>query len=119
MKFGKVEIGNKRKGGAVFPPDYLRVDVDRKNKILGNPYILHNYLDDRERAEVIGKYQLDYEADWAVDGPMKEETLKIARLVYKGQSVVLDCWCAGKPTYKPCHAELIKEKIEQILTPYL
>lgn len=116
--FGHIAIGNKRKGGTAFPKDYIIIDVDRKNKILGNKYVLKNYLDDEERAQVINSYKIDYEIDWEENGPMKQESLKIARLVYKGKNVVLNCWCAGPPTFKPCHAEIIKDKIEEFLEDY-
>lgn len=118
-KFGEIKIGNKRTGGVKSLEGFTSIDVDRLNPVLGNKYILEDYRDDEKRAEVLENYRKDYEADWAVDGPMKQETLKIARRVYKGESVLLLCWCNGKPTFKPCHAEQIKAKIEEILKPYL
>ena len=94
------------------------IDVDRECKILGNKNILWDYRDDAERARVIEAYRVEYEAYWKIDGPMKQETLKLARKAYKGQNLLLLCWCSGTPTYKPCHAELIKSRIEEILAPY-
>lgn len=118
-KFGQIKIGNKRTGGLKELKGFTSVDVDRKNPILGNHYPLDDYRDDVKRTEVIGKYNEDYEADWAANGPMKQETLKLARRVYKGESLLLLCWCSGAPTFKPCHAEKIVAKIEEILKPYL
>jgi hypothetical protein len=118
MSFGQIKIGNKRKGGISRLPGFSSVDVDRKNPILGNKYILNDYTDDKERAEVIGKYRIDFEADCAANGPMLEETKRIARRVYKGENILLNCWCFGPPTNKPCHVEIIKSKIEEILKPY-
>jgi hypothetical protein len=118
MNFGQIKIGSKRKGGERFDPSFELIDVDRKNPILGNPHILQNHLDDNERAEVIEKYRVDFEQDCANNGPMLEETKKIARRVYKGQNVALQCWCYGPPLFKSCHAEIIKSKIEEILKPY-
>jgi len=117
--FGKIIFGNLRKRADKIPDDYLVIRVDRDHAILGNKYILWDHRDDDERAEVIGKYRVDYEKDCANNGPMLEATKVIARKVYKGQSVALMCWCSGAPTYKPCHAELIKAKIEEILKPYI
>jgi hypothetical protein len=118
MKFGSVKIGSKRKGGEKFDESFFLIDVDRKNRVLGNPHILHNHLDDNERAQVIEKYRVDFEQDCANNGHMLEETKKIARRVYKGQNIALMCWCSGPPLFKPCHAEIIKNKIEEILKPY-
>lgn len=111
-------LGNLRKGADPIPDGYLAIRVDRDHEALGNRYILWDHRDDDERAEVIGKYKLDYEKDCAANGPMLEATKVIARKVYRGQSVCLMCWCSGAPTYKPCHAELIKAKIEEILASY-
>ena len=116
--FGKIIIGNLRKGADKIPSEYLQIRVDRQCPILGNKYELLDWRDDDMRTDVLADYRGDYDEDWGKGGPMKEETLKIARKVYKGQSVALMCWCCGKPTYKPCHAEFIKEKIEEILAPY-
>jgi len=119
MKFGNIYIGNKRSGAAPPRKDTEVIHVDRVNPILGNKYILEDYRDDIKRAEVLSKYKADYDADWERDGPMKQETLKIARKVYKGKSVSLLCWCAGAPTFRACHAEFIKYRIEEVLKPYL
>jgi len=118
MNFGVVKIGSKRKGGEKFDSSFELIDVDRNNPILGNKHVLHNHLDDNERAEVIRKHNLDFEAECRNNGPMLEEVKKIARKVYKGQNVALMCWCAGPPLFKPCHAETYKNKIEEILKPY-
>jgi hypothetical protein len=117
-KFGQVLLGNKRKGGTKNLKDFESIDVDRENPVLGNKEILWDHRDDTERARVIEAYRVEYEADWQVDGPMKQETLKLARKAYKGQNLLLLCWCSGAPTYKSCHAELIKSRIEEILAPY-
>ena len=117
-KNGIVKLGNKRSGGTKKLEGFESIDVDRENKILGNRHVLWDHRDDTERARVIECYRVEYEADWKVDGPMKQETLKIARKVYKGQNVLLNCWCSGAPTFKPCHAELIKSRIEEVLAPY-
>jgi hypothetical protein len=118
MNFGKVEIGNKRKGGVKFDSSFELIDVDRNHPTLGNRHILYNHLDDEERARVIEAYRLDYNKDCENNGPMLEATKVIARKVYKGQNVALMCWCSGPPTNKPCHAEIIKGKIEEILAPF-
>ena len=118
-KFGEIKIGNKRKGGLTQIEGFTSIEVDRANPILGNPHILHDWRDDEERQEVLDDYLVDYDKDWEFDGPMKQETLKLARRVYKGENLLLLCWCHGKPSFKPCHAEFIKNKIEEILKPYI
>lgn len=116
--FGQIKIGNKRKGGVKFDSSFELIDVDRNHPILGNKHILHNHLDDEERARIIEAYRQDYNEDCSKNGPMLEATKVIARKVYKGQNVALMCWCGGPPINKPCHAEIIKAKIEEILKPY-
>lgn len=117
-KFGKVIIGNLRKGANEIPAEYLKIRVDREHPTLGNQYVLEDWRDDDMRTDVLADYLGDYEEDCKNNGPMLEATKVIARKVYKGQSVALMCWCRGKPTYKPCHADFIKSKIEEILKPY-
>lgn len=117
-QLGKIKIGNKRTGGTKELKGFTPIDVDRANPILGNKYILEDYRDDIKRFEVLCNYQRDYEADWEIEGPMKQETLKLARRCYKGENLLLNCWCVGEPTNKPCHAEFIKKRIEEILEPY-
>jgi len=116
--FGKIEIGNKRKGGVKSKEGFTSIDCDRENPILGNKYVLLDWRDDDMRTDVLFDYKGDYDEDWNNNGPMKQETLKIARRVYKGENVLLNCWCVGAPTFKPCHVEFIKERIEEILKPY-
>ena len=116
--FGQIIIGNKRTGSDKIPVNFLLWDVDRANPILGNKHILEDHRDDIKRAEVLGEYKSDYDADWMIAGPMKQETLKIARRVYKGENIALMCWCSGKPTFKPCHAEQIRDRIAEILKPH-
>ena len=118
-KFGEIRLGNKRSNGVKRLVGFESIDVDRENPVLGNKAILWDHRDDAERARVIECYRVEYEADWKVDGPMKQETLKLARKAYRGQNLLLLCWCSGAPTYKPCHAELIKSRIEEILAPYV
>jgi hypothetical protein len=115
---GNVVIGNKRKGGLTQLDGFTSVDVDRSNPILGNPHVLSNWKDDEERQEVLDDYKVDYDTDWHFNGPMKQETLKLARRVYKGENLLLLCWCHGKPSFKACHAEQIVARIEEILAPY-
>jgi hypothetical protein len=119
MSFGQIKIISKRKGGEKADSSFVRIDVDRKNPVLGNRHVLHNHLDDSERADVINKYRVDFEKDCLNNGPMLEETKKIARRVYRGENIALACWCSGPPLFKPCHAEIIKNKIEEILKPYI
>ena len=119
LRFGQIKLGSKRKGGIKELSGFTSISVDRESAELGNPFILWDHRDDEERAKVISQYKEKYDADWAQNGPMKEATLKIARRVYKGESIMLVCWCSGPPIYKPCHAELIKARIEEVLAPYI
>lgn len=114
MENAKIIIGNKRSNRPL-GREFKLIDVDRKHLILGNKYILKNRFDDKEREDVIEKYRKDFYDDCLVFGPMYKSTLEIANMVRSGESIALMCWCHGHPTYKPCHAEIIKEKIEEML----
>jgi hypothetical protein len=113
---GSVRLGNKRKGAAAKPrPGETVVDIDRANPILGNPFILQDHRDDVRRAEVIALYKKKYEADIARGGPMSAATEKLAERVRAGEHLILMCWCHGAPYGKPCHGDLIKDRIEKLL----
>lgn len=117
-KFGQIIVGNKRKGAVIYKsPPYLIFDADRSS-VLGNPIVLEDHNNDQARAAVISQYKEILEKDWQNQGPIYKKCIEIARKVYQGYDVVLMCWCAGKPTFKPCHAELIKAKIENFLEGY-
>jgi len=113
---GSVRLGNKRKGAAAKPrPGESVVDIDRCNPILGNPFILQNHRDDARRAEVIALYKKKYDADLARGGPMSAATEQLAERVRAGERLILMCWCHGAPLDKPCHGDLIKDRVEKLL----
>jgi Domain of unknown function (DUF4326) len=108
---GSIRVGNKRSGSPLKPlAGEIVIDGDRKNPILGNPYILHNPNDKDERMQVIASYNKDFFKDWEENGPKRKEVEKICDLVNKGKRVVLMCWCAPKK----CHCDTIKDKVEEI-----
>jgi Domain of unknown function (DUF4326) len=107
----QVRITSKRKGGIDSDPSETIVDVDRVHPILGNRHILKDHRDDVERAQVIDRYRQDLEADWARSGPMSQAIKGLAARVGAGERMALRCWCAPKP----CHAELIRYRIAQVL----
>lgn len=115
---GTIRIGNKRKGSAARPlPHETSIDGDRNNPRLGNPFVLHNHLDDAERARVIEAYRTRYETDWQNHGPMRQETEKIAERVRRGENIIIMCWCVGHPLNKPCHLQFVESRVRDILNP--
>ena len=43
---GSIRLGNKRAGAPGKPgPGEIAVDIDRKNRVLGNPFVLHDPTD--------------------------------------------------------------------------
>lgn len=114
---GSVRLGNKRKGAAAKPrPGEIAIDIDRCNPVLGNPFILRDHTDDVRRAEVIRRYAAKYEADIARHGPMAIATEELAERVRSGEKLVLMCWCHGAPFNYPCHGDLVKARIGNLLT---
>jgi hypothetical protein len=72
---GYIGLGNKRAGAPGKPkPGEIAVDIDRKNRILGNPFIPRDATDKAARADVIERFRAKYQADPACDGPMAAAT---------------------------------------------
>ena len=92
-------------------PHEVCVRIDRQNPVLGNPYVLKNKLDAREREKVISAYRDDLLADMTQKGPMFDEVNAIADRVENGESICLQCWC--KPL--PCHGDVVAQAVEDVL----
>src|SRR5271167_4253044 len=72
---GSIRLGNKRAGAPGKPgPGEIAVDIDRRNRVLGNPFVLHNPSDAAARNDVIERFRAKYEADLRCDGPMSAAT---------------------------------------------
>jgi Domain of unknown function (DUF4326) len=111
-RFGYARLGNKRSGAPGKPgPGEIAIDVDRRNPVLGNPFVLHEHRDAVARAAVIERYRAKYDADVADGGPMSEATAALAERVRNGERLVLMCW--RQP--KPCHGSLIIAEINRRL----
>jgi hypothetical protein len=109
---GYVRLGNKRAGTPGKPkPGEIAIDIDRKNRVLGNPFILLDANDKAARADVIERFAVKYRADLACDGPMATATQALAERVKVGERIVCICWCWPKP----CHGTVIIDKIKRRL----
>jgi hypothetical protein len=72
---GSIRLGNKRAGAPGKPgPGEIAVDIDRRNRILGNPFVLHDPTDAAARNDVLERFRAKYEADLKCDGPMSAAT---------------------------------------------
>ena len=116
MKIGCVRVTSKRKG-FVFPPveNEVVIDVDRSNRVMGNPIELKNKYDMAERLDVISKYGEKLNLDFENEGPMYNCILEYVNILLTGRNLSLRCWCNEPDNYIPCHADKIKEKIEEII----
>jgi hypothetical protein len=109
---GYVRLGNKRAGAPGKPtPGDIAVDIDRKNRILGTPFVLRDANDKTARADVIERFAVKYRADLACDGPMAAATQALPERVKAGERIVCLCWCWPKP----CHGTLIIDEINRRL----
>ncbi len=109
---GSIRLGNKHAGAPGKPgPGEIAVDIDRKNRILGNPFVLHNPSDAAARNDVIERFRAKYEADLKCDGPMSAATDAFAKRVRKGERLVRMCWCWPKR----CHGVIIIDEIKRRL----
>jgi hypothetical protein len=90
---GYVRLGNKRAGAPGKPkPGETAVDIDRRNCVLGKPFVLHDPYDAEARNAVIERFRARYQADLERDGPMAAATEVLAERVRKGERIVCMCW---------------------------
>ena len=90
---GYVRLGNKRAGAPGKPkPGETAVDIDRRNRLLGNPFVLHDPYDAEARNAVIERFRARYQADLERGGSMAAATEALAERVRKGERIVCMCW---------------------------
>lgn len=106
-----VRVVSKRKGGIEAAPDELVIDLDRSHPTLGNPFILSDWRDDKERDRVIEQYKSKLDEDWTHDGPMRRSIQALAARVAAGEHLALRCWCAPRR----CHVEIVRDRIAECL----
>ena len=105
-------VVNQRKHSTARPlPGQTVIKVDRSNPVLGNRHVLHEPYHLLLRISVIQAYAEDLQADKTINGPMTRAIATIAQRVKNGENIALACWCAPLP----CHADLIKKAIEDLL----
>ena len=103
----------KRAGAPGKPgPGEIAVDIDRRNRILGNPFVLHDPTDAAARNDVIERFRAKYEADLKCDGPMSAATEALAERVRKGERLVCMCWCWPKRRHGAIIIDEIKRRLE-------
>jgi hypothetical protein len=108
---GSIRPGNKRRRPRQAGPGEIAVDIDRKNRVLGNPFVLHHPNDAAARNDVIERFRAKYEADLKCDGPMSAATKALAERVREGERLVCMCWCWPKR----CHGAIIIDEIKRRL----
>src|SRR5271155_1718089 len=109
---GSIRLGNKRAGAPGKPGrGEIAVDIDRKNRILGNPFVLHDPTDAAARNDVVERFRAKYQADLKCDGPMSAATEALAERVRKGERPGCMCWCWPKR----CHGAIIIDEIKRRL----
>lgn len=92
--------------------------------VLGNPfaskpskYAKQSVSSD---AEAVEKYQVWLREQWAANGEVKAELLRLARLYQETGTLHLICWCKLKVNDDtPCHGDVIKAAIEGIIAHHL
>ena len=106
-------VCSKRKFARPVPLGYTRVDVDRKNPHLGNPFVLENANDSVARAKVIA----DFEA-WFPKEMQKPQVAnaidQLAVRVAAGEKLALMCWCDPKPCHGHFLQRLINDRVQEL-----
>lgn len=82
------------------------VVVDRTSPIYGNPHVLKNKTDSKEREVVLQRFKQDIEADFERKGPIYQECFDMAKRLNSGENFALQCKCRPYP----CHGDIIAEK---------
>jgi hypothetical protein len=114
--YGTLRVTSRRAGGLKANATERVIPCDRRCKIFGNPHILHNHNDPKERAHVIAAFKTNADKDFAQKGPIYKRCVEIANLLKTGQNVALECWCTvPPPQFRPCHGHLLETKILEIL----
>ena len=75
--------------------------------VLGNPYSLSEYT----REESINKYRIWLNNQFNLRGAVYNSMIYLVERYRKTEDLALMCWCAPLP----CHADVIKEKMLEIL----
>jgi hypothetical protein len=110
-KPGYVRLGAKRAGAPRKPgAGESAVDIDRRNPVLGNPFVLRDHRDATALAEVIEPYRAQFEDDLRNDSQMATTGALAARPRGRAR-LVLMCWCWPKP----CHGNLNISEINRRL----
>ena len=92
----------KRAGAPGKPgPGEIAVDIDRKNRVLGNPFVLEDPTDAAARNDVVERFRAKYLADLKCDGPMSAATEALTERVRKGERLVCMCWLAESVATAP------------------
>ncbi len=97
--------GEQRENGP--EPGEVPIRIDRVNRTLGNPHVLRNQHDTKERDRVIAMYVRDAKEDLARGGPIHDMLEAHARRVAAGERLVYLCWC--KP--RACHGDFLAEQV--------
>jgi hypothetical protein len=79
------------------------VDIDRRNSILGNRFVLNNPYAPAARADAIERFRAEYVEDIASNGPMSAATEALAERARKGQHLSA---CAGRSRATPTSSSL-------------
>lgn len=113
MGMGKIEVISVR--GMKVGSDKDVIYVGRRcsgweGSVLGNKYKVGV---DGERGECVELYKEWLREEWRKGGVVKEELLRIGRIVKSGENVKLGCWCKGR--YEKCHGDFVKYVVEVLI----
>jgi hypothetical protein len=114
---GKITVYSKRVGG-LNPPvhgNHINCDIDRSNSLLGNPFPLKNRFDDAERYLCIDKYEKYIESKLMSDDRVLQEFKMLIEYLKNGIDVNLICWCKEGNREVPCHGDVIKKILEELM----
>lgn len=109
-KLGNITVGVVWKPTATAIGVYIGRNT-KKVSPLGNPFIINTQC---SREQAIARYKPYIRAKVKTDPEVKQELIRIAKLVIQGFDVELLCYCKGKEI-KDCHGDFIKEFVESAI----
>jgi hypothetical protein len=84
----------------------IYIGRNKNNNPLGNPFVMNS---ENERDDVCDTYQTYFDLEVKIENtPLRNEIIKLYRMVKSGKNINLQCFCAPKR----CHGLTIKSFIE-------
>ena len=107
-------VCSKRKFARPVPFGYTKVDIDRKNPQLGNPFVLEDANDDAARAKVIADFEVWFPTMKMQEPAVVKAIEQLAIRVASGEKLAFMCWCDPKPCHGHFLQRLVNDRVQEL-----